>query len=108
MDKYVFYALMKENNLPVLEKFKIQDEKKPNFDGPYVLKPQFGGSSIGVEVVDNYETALKIIESSDLYEKGALLERYLENAEDLLIGVRNYPVFNFSQIEKPIRNTNLF
>jgi len=43
-----------------------------------------------------------------LYEKGALLERYLENAEDLLIGVRNYPVFNFSQIEKPIRNTNLF
>ena len=47
MDKYVFYALMKENNLPVLEKFKIQDEKKPNFDGPYVLKPQFGGSSIG-------------------------------------------------------------
>ena len=108
MDKYVFYALMKENNLPVLEKFKIQDEKKPNFDGPYVLKPQFGGSSIGVEVVDNYETALKITESSDLYEKGALLERYLENAEDLLIGVRNYPVFNFSQIEKPIRNTNLF
>jgi len=66
-----------------------------------VLKPQFGGSSIGVEVVKNYETALKIIETSDLYTKGALLEKYLENADDLLIGVRNYPEFSYSEIEKP-------
>lgn len=108
MDKYSFYTVMKENNLPVLEKFKIQKGKEPTFEGPYVLKPQFGGSSIGVEIVENYQTALKIIESSDLYEKGALLEKYLERADDLLIGVRNYPEFNYSQIEKPIRNSELF
>ncbi|MDG1201121.1 MAG: hypothetical protein P8J65_02070 [Candidatus Actinomarina sp.] len=108
MDKYAFYSLMKSNNLPVLDKFKIKSGKTPDFEGPYVLKPQFGGSSIGVEVVKNYETALKIIETSDLYTKGALLEKYLENADDLLIGVRNYPEFSYSEIEKPIRNSNLF
>ena len=108
MDKYAFYSLMKTNNLPVLDKFRIQKNVTPNFKGPYVLKPQFGGSSIGVELVEDYETALKISESSDLYERGALLEQYLENADDLLIGVRNYPEFNFSEIEKPIRNSNLF
>lgn len=108
MDKYAFYSLMKENNLPVLEKYKIQPLNTPSFTGPYVLKPQFGGSSIGVEVVENYETALKIIDSSDLYEKGALLEKYLPDADDLLIGVRNYPNFDYSEIEKPIRNSDLF
>jgi D-alanine-D-alanine ligase len=108
MDKYAFYSLMKTNNLPVLDKFRILKDKSPDFTGPYVLKPQFGGSSIGVEVVKDYETALKLIESSDLYSKGALLERYLQNADDLLIGVRNYPELNYSEIEKPIRNSNLF
>lgn len=108
MDKYAFYSLMKTNNLPVLDKFRIEEGVIPKFEGPYVLKPQFGGSSIGVEVVKDYQTALKIIQSSNLYDKGAILEQYLENADDLLIGVRNYPVFNFSEIEKPIRNSNLF
>lgn len=108
MDKYAFYSLMKTNNLPVLDKFRIDQTSMPEFNGPYVLKPQFGGSSIGVEVVKDYETALKITESSNLYDRGAILEPYLENADDLLIGVRNFPVFNYSEIEKPIRNSNFF
>ena len=108
MDKYAFYSVMKANNLPVLDKFRVIDGSSIDFDGPYVLKPQFGGSSIGVEVVRDYETALKIVSSSDLYNQGALIEKYIENADDLLIGVRNYPKFNYSEIEKPIRNSNLF
>ena len=108
MDKYAFYSAMKTNNLPVLDKFKVVDGGSLNFEGPYVLKPQFGGSSIGVEVVRDYETALKIVSSSDLYSQGALIEKYIQNADDLLIGVRNYPKFNYSEIEKPIRNSNLF
>ena len=108
MDKYAFYSVMKVNKIPVLDKFKVIDGSSIDFDGPYVLKPQFGGSSIGVEVVRDYETALKIVSSSDLYNQGALIEKYIENADDLLIGVRNYPKFNYSEIEKPIRNSNLF
>ena len=60
MDKYVFYTLMKESGIPVLDKHLVTTNSKPNFSGPYILKPRFGGSSIGVEVVEDYETALKL------------------------------------------------
>ena len=72
------------------------------------IKPRFGGSSIGVEVVNDYETVLKIVESSDLYTEGAVIEKYLEDSEDILIGVKNYPKFSVSEIEKPIKNETLF
>ena len=67
MDKYVFYTTMKENGLPVIHKDLVNPNKKASFEGPYILKPRFGGSSIGVEVVNDYESVLKIIDSSDLY-----------------------------------------
>jgi len=108
MDKYVFYTTMKENGLPVLYKNLVDSKEKVTFEGPYILKPRFGGSSIGVEVVNDYESVLKIIESSDLYAQGAVIEKYLENSEDILIGVKNFPSFNVSEIEKPIKNDTLF
>ena len=108
MDKYVFYTTMKEKGLPVLHKDLVNSKEKVTFQGPYILKPRFGGSSIGVEVVNDYESVLKIIESSDLYAQGAVIEKYLENSEDILIGVKNYPSFNVSEIEKPIKNDTLF
>ena len=108
MDKYVFYTTMKEKGLPVLHKDLVNSNEKVTFQGPYILKPRFGGSSIGVEVVNDYESVLKIIESSELYAQGAVIEKYLENSEDILIGVKNYPSFNLSEIEKPIKNDTLF
>ena len=108
MDKYLFYTIMKENGLPVLYKELVKTEKKVTFEGPYILKPRFGGSSIGVEVVNDYETVLKIVETSDLYTHGAVVEKYLENSEDILIGVKNYPSYSLSEIEKPIKNETLF
>jgi len=108
MDKYVFYTTMKEKGLPVLHKDLVNSKEKVTFQGPYILKPRFGGSSIGVEVVNDYESVLKIIESSELYSQGAVIEKYLENSEDILIGVKNYPSFNLSEIEKPIKNDTLF
>ena len=58
--------------------------------------------------VNDYETVLKIVESSDLYTEGAVIEKYLEDSEDILIGVKNYPKFSVSEIEKPIKNETLF
>ncbi len=108
MDKYVFYTTMKENGLPVLHKDLVNNNEKVTFEGPYILKPRFGGSSIGVEVVNDYDSVLKIVESSDLYSQGAVVEKYLENSEDILIGVKNYPSFSVSEIEKPIKSETLF
>ena len=71
-----------------------------------ILKPRFGGSSIGVEVIEDYETAVKLTDNSNLYSQGATVEKFLENSYDLLVGVRTYPEVDFSEIEKPIRTTN--
>ena len=105
MDKYAFFALMNSNNIPVLEKHLVS-EKVPKFEGPYILKPRFGGSSIGVEVVDDYKTAITISSNSDLYNQGATIEKYLEKSSDLLVAVRSFPQIDYSDIEKPIRSNN--
>ena len=107
MDKYVFFTLMKEIGLPVLDKHIVSKNTKPNFSGPYILKPRFGGSSIGVEVVEDYETALKLSRNSKIYSQGATVEKFLENSNDLLIGIRTYPNLDFSEIEKPIRTSKI-
>ncbi len=107
MDKYSFYTFMKENNIPVLEKHLISSNKQPLFGGPYILKPRFGGSSIGVEIVDNYETAVNIVINSSLYNNGATLEPYLNDSTDLLVGMRYFPSIDYSEIEKPIRTSNM-
>ena len=106
MDKYVFFTLMKEIGIPVLDKHLVSKNTKPNFSGPYILKPRFGGSSIGVEVVDDYKTAISISSNSDLYNQGATIEKYLEESLDLLVAVRSFPQIDYSDIEKPIRSNN--
>ena len=106
MDKYAFFALMNSNNIPVLEKHLVSEKVLPKFEGPYILKPRFGGSSIGVEVVDDYKTAITISSNSDLYNQGATIEKYLEKSTDLLVAVRSFPQIDYSDIEKPIRSNN--
>lgn len=106
MDKYSFYAFMKANNIPVLEKHLLQNSHSPTFEGPYILKPRFGGSSIGVEVVNEYDTALKLADNSKLYQQGATVEKFLEDSVDYLVALRTYPQVEFSEIEKPIRSNN--
>tara|TARA_B100001027_G_scaffold213326_1_gene183857 strand:- start:699 stop:1397 length:699 start_codon:yes stop_codon:yes gene_type:complete len=106
MDKYAFYALMKSNNIPVLERHLVSEKDIPQFDGPYILKPRFGGSSIGVDIVEDYKTAITMSLRSDLYKQGATIEKYLDKSSDLLIAVRSFPDKNYSDIEKPIRSNN--
>ena len=106
MDKYAFFALMNSNNIPVLEKHLVSEKVLPKFEGPYILKPRFGGSSIGVEVVDDYKTAITISSNSDLYNQGATVEKYLRESLDLLVAVRSFPQIDYSDIEKPIRSNN--
>ena len=107
MDKYAFYSLMKENNVPVIDK-KLVNLEENQFNENHILKPRFGGSSIGVEIINDIDTAKRLVNNSDLYSKGAVIEKYLENSMDLLIGVRNFPKLDVSEIEKPIKNETLF
>ncbi len=106
MDKYIFTLLLKNSNLPVLDRVLLEDEMEEiEMNSPYILKPRFGGSSIGVEIVKDLETAKSLVKSSNLYTRGAVLEEYLEDSEDYLIAAFGYPELNLSEIEKPIRDS---
>jgi len=106
MDKYIFTLLLKNSSLPVLDRVLLKDEMDDiQMNSPYILKPRFGGSSIGVEIVKDLETAKSLVKNSNLYTRGAVLEEYLEDSEDYLIAAFGYPELNLSEIEKPIRDS---
>ena len=46
------------------------------FDGPYIVKPRFGGSSIGIEVVADLATARARLGANQHLRAGAVLEPY--------------------------------
>jgi D-alanine-D-alanine ligase len=70
---------------------------------PLIVKPRYGGSSIGVELVDDLRTAQSLARSSPLYEAGAIVESYLEGWFDVNIAVRTSPGLQVSAIERPIK-----
>lgn len=106
MDKLVFTATVAAAGLPVLPRAPLtQNITEAGFDGPYIVKPRFGGSSIGVEVVDNLETATGLLRSSPYLRAGAVIEPYKPESYDLNVAVRMFPEVQLSAIEKPVRST---
>src|SRR3546814_8573631 len=57
MDKLAFGGLMTAAGIPSLPRAALDAELEPGFDGPYIVKPRYGGSSIGIEIVDNLAAA---------------------------------------------------
>lgn len=105
MDKLAFGSVMADAGIPCLRRELLSPETKPSFDGPYIVKPRFGGSSIGIEVVENYETAVALRASSLHLRAGAVIEPYGKDLFDLNICFKTYPDFEVSLLERPIRPT---
>ncbi|KAA0234563.1 MAG: D-alanine--D-alanine ligase [Acidimicrobiales bacterium] len=71
---------------------------------PWVVKPRFGGSSLGVEAgVVDLATATALA-ASGASRAGAVAQPYLEDWVDLNIAVRTYPELSLSAIERPLRS----
>jgi D-alanine-D-alanine ligase len=102
MDKLAFGAVMTGAGLPSLTREHLGDVP-PTFDGPYIVKPRFGGSSIGIEVVPDHQTALSLLKVSPHLRSGAVVEPYRNDLFDLNISVRTFPEFATSLIERPLR-----
>lgn len=102
MDKLAFGAMMSASGLPTLPRRMVTAGAKPDFEAPYIVKPRFGGSSIGIHVVDDYDTALALLRSSPHMGRGAVIEPYLTGGRDLNIAIRTYPEFQLSAIEAPV------
>lgn len=104
MDKLAFGAVMAEAGLPSLPRMLVRVGEKPQFDPPFIMKPRFGGSSIGIHVVEDYETAIALLTSSPHMRRGAVLEPFLSGSRDLNVAVRTYPELQASAIEAPLRD----
>ncbi|MGA3216290.1 MAG: hypothetical protein ABSD97_11460 [Acidimicrobiales bacterium] len=104
MDKLAFAALVIYAGLPALARVPLsEDSDEPGFPPPYILKPRFGGSSIGIEVVADFETARARLEANSHLRRGAVLEPYHEEMFDLQLAARSWPELQLSGIERPIR-----
>ncbi len=106
MDKLAFGAAMSAAGLPTLPRTLVASggEAAPDFDGPFIVKPRFGGSSIGIEIADDWETVLALKRTSRFFDQGAVVEPFLGGSRDLQLAVRTYPGFELSAIEAPARS----
>lgn len=105
MDKFSFGATMTAAGLPSLPRTLLipGTPTSAGFEGPYIVKPRFGGSSIGIEVAANWDTVMALVGRSPYFAAGAVVEPFLEGSRDLQVAVRLYPALELSAIEAPAR-----
>jgi D-alanine-D-alanine ligase len=104
MDKLAFGSMVAAAWLPMLPRAPLaEDSDPPGFPGPYIVKPRFGGSSIGIEVVPDVTTARARLRANTHFRRGVVVEPYRPELFDLQIAVRVYPDLELSAIEKPLK-----
>ncbi len=101
MDKLAFGAVLEANGIPTLPRAALGATQVP-FDGPYIVKPRFGGSSIGIEVVEDLATAQALAKTSVHLRQGAVLEPFSKGAIDLNMAYSTHPSLQTSLLEKPL------
>jgi D-alanine-D-alanine ligase len=104
MDKLATAALARAAGVPVIETVLVgagDDFDKPST--PWLTKPRFGGSSLGVEAgVDDLDT-VRALGQTGVGRAGMLIQPYLDGWTDLNISVRTHPELQMSAIERPLR-----
>ncbi len=92
MDKVLFKALMKENNIPVLDYQVVTkesgiDAKTLKFSFPVIVKPAHLGSSIGVQKCEGIQQAQEALEVVFELDTHALVEPYLKDKQEVNVSV---------------------
>lgn len=100
MDKLAFGAVLQASGIPTLPRVALGSPVP--FEGPYIVKPRFGGSSIGIEVVEDLDTARTLARTSVHLRQGVVLEPFSKGAVDLNLAYATYPSLRTSLLEKPL------
>jgi D-alanine-D-alanine ligase len=104
MDKLAFAAVMATAGVPTLPRVALTEATTElGFAGPYIVKPRFGGSSIGIDVVGDLATAKARLRANQHLAHGAVIEPFRNDLVDLQLAVRTHPAFELSAIERPLR-----
>jgi len=110
MDKLAFGEVCRGAGLPVLPREVVLDDAgwAPSFAGPYIVKPRFGGSSIGIVVAADAAAAAAATRHSVHLRAGAVIEPFRDGAADLEVAVRSAPVLALSAISRPERAGGIY
>jgi len=103
IDKLAFGGLMHAAGIPSLPREAVSALTEPTFSAPFIVKPRFGGSSIGIEIADDVDAARALALASIHLRTGAVVEPYRPDLVDLNIAFRTYPTLEITQLEKPLR-----
>jgi D-alanine-D-alanine ligase len=107
MDKLAFGGVMVAAGLPTLPRLALTATTETvGFDGPYIVKPRFGGSSIGIEVVEDLATARALLGGNGRVHlrAGAVIEPFRPDLYDVQVALRCWPETQVSAIERPLRS----
>jgi D-alanine-D-alanine ligase len=106
MDKLAFAGLVADAGLPVLPRRLLGPATTDlGFPGPYILKPRFGGSSLGIDVVEDLATAVARLDANPHLRRGGVIEPYRGDLFDLNLAVRLWPGPELSAVERPLKST---
>lgn len=103
MDKHATNRMATALGVPVADHALLTADAEVAFGGPFIVKPRFGGSSIGIEVTDDLATARDLCASSPHLRDGAVIEPLLDGWVDVNVAVRTAPSLQLSEIERPLR-----
>jgi D-alanine-D-alanine ligase len=107
MDKLAFAGAVAGAGLAHLP--CVVPSKEAPFDGPYILKPRFGGSTIGIEVFDSWEDVTAFLGSPrPNYRAGGVVEPYRKGAEDVEVAIRTHPTLQLSELSKPVKGDEIY
>jgi D-alanine-D-alanine ligase len=110
MDKLAFGAVAAEAGVRVLPRVAglAEDGWAPPFAGPYIVKPRFGGSSIGIATAADAAAVVAVLRQGVHFRGGAVVEPYLPDSVDLEIGVCTHPQLALSAISRPERSGGVY
>lgn len=112
MDKLAFGAVVQAAGLPALpRRLVVPGSEVPRWDGlggtgTYIVKPRFGGSSIGIEVIEDWADVVRYAELGGPHTaRGVVAEPFRGDAYDVNVSVRAYPALALSLFDRPLRPT---
>jgi D-alanine-D-alanine ligase len=108
MDKLAFGGVVHTAGLPSLpRKLVVPGAEEPPWSvpgSPFILKPRFGGSSIGIEVVDHWSDVLRFVELGGPHTvRGMIAEPFHPGAFDVEVAIRGYPALSMSLFGRALR-----
>jgi len=106
MDKLAFGAVIVACDLPSLPRALASEAPSwtPPFPGPYIVKPRFGGSSIGIEVATDAPAIRALMRNSVHLRAGAVVEPFRPDAVEVQLAVRSHPALSLSNLLAPKRS----